>query len=68
MYRRDGQSAHSCQVPPEAGGMQRGMVYFLRAGDAISRPFHVRVVPAPTIQIAAVRSERIEVASSGTDR
>ncbi|MCE9548249.1 MAG: hypothetical protein K8T25_22480, partial [Planctomycetia bacterium] len=54
MYPKEGELVYSCQLPPESGGMQRDLVYTIRAGDARSRPFHIRVIPAPVIQIAKI--------------
>ena len=51
MVRPEGEAAYRCQLPPDAAGMQRDLVYQVEAGDAKSNDFVLHVVPAPTIQI-----------------
>ncbi|MCE9553808.1 MAG: hypothetical protein K8T91_10610 [Planctomycetes bacterium] len=54
MFRREGQTTHSCQLPPDTAGMQRDLDYQIVAGDTKSAEFRLHVVPAPTIQIESI--------------
>jgi hypothetical protein len=48
---------YQCLLPPDAAGIQQDLVYRIRAGDAVTRAYQLRVSPAPTIRVEAVEYE-----------
>ncbi len=47
---------HSCLLPAPEGSLQQDLEYRIEAGDAITRPFHLDVVAAPTIFVESVET------------
>lgn len=42
-------------LPPDSGGLQQALIYWIEAGDATSATYHLRVSPAPTIFVESIR-------------
>ncbi|MFV1963899.1 MAG: hypothetical protein ACC628_00640, partial [Pirellulaceae bacterium] len=57
MQITDGGLRYACSLPPGDAGIQQDLAYQIRAGDAITGEFWLRVSPAPTILV-----ERVEYA------
>jgi hypothetical protein len=45
------------ELPPEADGVQQDLRYHVRAGDAISEEYRVKVSPAPSITVRSVHCD-----------
>ncbi len=48
---------HTCLLPAVDGSLQQDLDYRIEAGDAITRPFHLNVVAAPTIFVESVETK-----------
>jgi hypothetical protein len=48
---------HSCLLPAPDGSLQQDVDYRIEAGDAITRPFHLEVVAAPTIFVESIETK-----------
>lgn len=54
MTLADDEYHHRALLPPGSQGMQQAMTYRIQAGDGRTRPFHLEVQPALTIQVESV--------------
>ncbi|MEX2113669.1 MAG: hypothetical protein WD845_10815 [Pirellulales bacterium] len=48
---------HACLLPEGDASLQQDLEYHIEAGDAITRPFHLDVVAAPTVFVEAVETK-----------
>ena len=48
---------HVCQLPAESRGIQQSLVYHVRAGDARSNDYHIKVLPTPTMIVKRLEYE-----------
>ncbi|HAY80428.1 MAG TPA: hypothetical protein DCY79_11525 [Planctomycetaceae bacterium] len=48
---------HTCQLPADTRGIQQSLVYHIRAGDARSRDYHIKVMPTPTMIVKRLEYE-----------
>jgi len=54
MHVTEGGLRYTCSLPPGENGIQQNLVYRIRAGDALTRPYELDVSPAPTILVEQV--------------
>ena len=54
MQHSEGGRRFECTLPPGDAGMQQGLTYRIEAGDARTRDYQLRVLPAPTILVDRV--------------